>query len=78
MLVEYNKIYQPASGVTHGEWWAIEDNVMERCMNPLHRFHLCKSYALTTVSPSPSTSMRLVTRSAVMVRPFPSRTTTRS
>lgn len=39
MIVEYNKIYQPASGVTHGEWWAIEDNVMERCMNPLHRFH---------------------------------------
>jgi hypothetical protein len=40
---EYRQIYQPASGVTHGEWWSIEDDAMVRCMNPLHRFHLIAS-----------------------------------
>jgi hypothetical protein len=39
MIDDYNLAYQSASGVTHGEWWSIEDNVMERCLNPLHRFH---------------------------------------
>jgi hypothetical protein len=35
----YRHIYQSASGVTHGEWWAVQDYAMQRCMNPLHRFH---------------------------------------
>jgi hypothetical protein len=39
-LDQYRYVYQPASGVAHGEWWAVEDYAMERCANPLHRFHL--------------------------------------
>lgn len=39
LLDEYRHVYQPASGVTHGEWWAVEDYAMQRCMNPLHLFH---------------------------------------
>src|SRR5665213_4249765 len=39
MTEVYNHIYQSASGVVHGEWWAIEDYAMQRCMNPLHLMH---------------------------------------
>lgn len=35
----YRHVYQSASGVSHGEWWAVEDYAMQRCFNPLHRFH---------------------------------------
>lgn len=38
-LERYNRIYQTASGIGHAEWWALEDYAMERCRNPLHRFH---------------------------------------
>jgi hypothetical protein len=47
-LGEWRHLYQPASGVIHGEWWAIEDYAMERCMNPLHRFHALPSRDLIT------------------------------
>jgi hypothetical protein len=40
----YRYVYQPASGVTHGEWWALEDYVMQRCMNPLHLLHRIPSF----------------------------------
>jgi len=44
----YRYLYQSASGVSHGEWWAVEDYGMQRCMNPLHRFHRIPSfYAIT-------------------------------
>ena len=33
MLDVYNLVYQPTSGVVHGEWWAIEDYAMQRCAN---------------------------------------------
>ncbi len=39
LLDEYRHLYQPASGVNHGEWWAVEDYAMQRCRNPLHFFH---------------------------------------
>lgn len=39
LLDEYRHVYQPASGITHGEWWAVEDYAMQRCANPLHFFH---------------------------------------
>ena len=35
----YRDIYQSASSIVHGEWWTIQDYAMQRCMNPLHRFH---------------------------------------
>ncbi|HUW77700.1 MAG TPA: DUF5677 domain-containing protein [Candidatus Nanopelagicaceae bacterium] len=35
----YRYVYQSASGVSHGEWWAVQDYAMQRCMNPLHRYH---------------------------------------
>lgn len=30
--------------MTHGEWWTIEDSAMQRCLNPLHKFHLIPSF----------------------------------
>lgn len=39
MLDEYRHVYQSASGISHGEWWAIQDYAMQRCQNPLHLFH---------------------------------------
>ena len=39
-LDHYRHVYQPASGVTHGEWWTLEESTMIKCLNPLHRFHL--------------------------------------
>lgn len=38
-LDRYNRLFQTSSGVGHGEWWALEDYALERCQNPLHRFH---------------------------------------
>lgn len=38
-LDEYRYVMQPASGVLHGEWWALEDYAMERCCQLLHRGH---------------------------------------
>jgi hypothetical protein len=40
----YRHVYQPASGATHGEWWALEDYAMQRCLNPLHLFHRIPSF----------------------------------
>jgi hypothetical protein len=42
----YRYVFQPASGISHGEWWAVEDYAMQRCLNPLHRFHLIPSFCL--------------------------------
>ena len=42
-LDHYRYVYQPSSGATHGEWWTIETSIMDRCLNPLHRFHLIPS-----------------------------------
>jgi hypothetical protein len=39
LLALYNLEYQTLSGNNHGEWWAIEDYAMQRCLNPLHRGH---------------------------------------
>lgn len=38
-LERYNRLFQTSSGVNHGEWWALEDYALDRCHNPLHRFH---------------------------------------
>jgi hypothetical protein len=38
-LDAYNHVFASTSAVLHGEWWAVEDYVMQRCGNPLHRFH---------------------------------------
>ena len=35
----YSYVYQGASSVTHGEWDPIDDQMMTRCLNPLHRWH---------------------------------------
>lgn len=43
LLELYRHIYQSASGVSHGEWWAVEDYAMQRCLNPLHAFHAIPS-----------------------------------
>ncbi|HEX3392980.1 MAG TPA: DUF5677 domain-containing protein [Acidimicrobiales bacterium] len=41
----YQYVFQPASGVVHGEWWTIEDHAMQRCLHPLHLFHVIPSFA---------------------------------
>lgn len=46
LLDLYRHVYQMASGTTHGEWWSIENNAMERCLNVLHRGHLIPSLHL--------------------------------
>lgn len=40
----YRHLYQGASSYSHGEWWTVEDDAMQRCLNPLHRFHLIPSH----------------------------------
>lgn len=39
----YRHVYQQSSAVAHGEWWTLEDYAMQRCANPLHRFHYLPS-----------------------------------
>jgi hypothetical protein len=39
LIGRYNHVFQSASGVLHGEWWAIEDYEMTHCLEPLHRWH---------------------------------------
>lgn len=43
LLDLYRHVFQTSSGVMHGEWWAIEDYELTRCVEPLHRFHLVPS-----------------------------------
>lgn len=47
MLDLYRQSYQLQSGVTHSEWWSVEEHAMERCMNILHRGHLIPSLNLS-------------------------------
>lgn len=47
MLDLYRHSYQLQSGVTHSEWWSVEEHAMERCMNILHRGHLIPSLSLS-------------------------------
>ncbi len=35
----YNLVFTPSSAVVHGEWSALRSYNLQRCMNPLHRFH---------------------------------------
>lgn len=41
---DYKFLFQVQSGVTHGEWWALEDYALQRCLNPLHRFHYLPTF----------------------------------
>jgi len=50
-LDSYNHLFQTSSGVTHGEWWAIEDYALQRCVNPLHRFHFVPDFDLDEPPP---------------------------
>ncbi|MGW7714398.1 DUF5677 domain-containing protein [Streptomyces chartreusis] len=35
----YSRVFQPLSASVHGEWSALDNYVIDRCINPLHRFH---------------------------------------
>lgn len=39
MESEYNFVFAPASAATHGEWSSLDRYALERCLNPLHRWH---------------------------------------
>lgn len=51
LLDEYRHVYQPASGVSHGEWWAVEDYALQRCANPLHLFHMVPALKSFRIEP---------------------------
>ena len=51
LLDEYRHVYQPASGISHGEWWAVEDYAMQRCANPLHFFHMVPALKSFRIEP---------------------------
>lgn len=42
----YNHVFQSASSVIHGEWSSVSNYSMQRCANPLHKFHLVPSFTL--------------------------------
>lgn len=52
-LDRYNHLFQNLSGVTHGEWWALEEYALQRCVNPLHRFHFVPAFDLDDPEPEP-------------------------
>jgi len=39
LLTEYRLVFAPASASVHGEWAALDQYVLQRCTNPLHRGH---------------------------------------
>jgi Family of unknown function (DUF5677) len=47
LLDFYRQAYSIASGTAHTEWWSVESNCMERCLNVLHRGHLIPSLTLS-------------------------------
>ncbi|MFE1957629.1 DUF5677 domain-containing protein [Streptomyces sp. NPDC059479] len=46
LLDLYRQTYSMASGVSHSEWWSIENHAMERCVNVLHGGHFVPSLSL--------------------------------
>lgn len=46
LLDLYRHGYYISSGVMHSEWWSVETNCMEQCLNVLHRGHLIPSFSL--------------------------------
>ena len=49
----YNNGFQSTSGVMHGEWWALEEYSLQRCINPLHRFHQVPDLDVSQPEPHP-------------------------
>ena len=48
-LIDFNRqTYTIFSGVTHSEWWSVEEYAMEPCINPLHGGHLVPSLSLNS------------------------------
>lgn len=45
----YSRVFQPLSASVHGEWSALDNYVVDRCMNPLHRFHRIPVQYLTPI-----------------------------
>ncbi|WP_158694614.1 DUF5677 domain-containing protein [Streptomyces canus] len=45
----YSRVFQPLSASVHGEWSALDNYVVDRCMNPLHRFHRIPVQHLTPI-----------------------------
>lgn len=46
LLDLYRYAYQQTSGIAHSEWWSVEANAMEPCVNILHGGHLIPSLNL--------------------------------
>ena len=54
-------MFQTNSGVMHGEWWAVKDYELTRCVEPFHRFHLIPT-AVDNVDPTLDFGPHLVDR----------------
>lgn len=35
----YTSVFQSSSAVIHGEWWTVQENSMQKCINGLHGLH---------------------------------------
>lgn len=46
LLDLYRQAYSLSSGVTHSEWWSVENHAMEPCLNVLHGGHQIPSLTL--------------------------------
>lgn len=46
LLDLYRQAYSLASGVSHSEWWSVEVNAMEPCLNVLHGMHMIPNMSL--------------------------------
>lgn len=42
----YDRFYNYSSGFIHSSWGAIRESVLQKCINPLHRFHKLPTYDL--------------------------------
>ncbi len=45
---EYNWVFAPASAASHGEWAYLDMHALDRCQNPLHRWHRIPRGELTS------------------------------
>lgn len=42
----YDKYYNYTSGFMHGNWGSIRESVYQKCVNPLHHYHIIPTYEL--------------------------------
>jgi len=56
----YDKYYSYTSGYMHANWGAVRESVLQKCVNPLHRFHKVPIYDLPLMSNVLSDAIEIV------------------